>query len=360
MTTRELADGHIRARRSGRLGHVILDRPSAINALTTQMVAAITEVLTEWAVDPLVDTVVLTGEGSRGLCAGGDIVAMTAGDDGALDSAARFLTTEYRLNAMIAHYPKPFVAIMDGIVLGGGVGLSAHGSHRVVTQRSKVGMPETAIGFVPDVGATWLLSRAPGHLGTHLALTGSTVPGEDAIATGLADVMIDSASIAALLEALETTDVDSAIADYAVTPPESTLLAAADWIDRAYAAETVAGIRQRLRASTEPDAAAAADTIESRSPSAVVTTLEALRRARSFATLEEALNQEFRVALHLVLAPDFSEGVRAQLVVKDRQPKWNPDDVNAVDHRAVEAAFAPIDGHPDPLDLPTTTPEEHP
>ena len=360
MTTRELADGHIRVKRAGRLGHVILSRPASINALTTPMVSAITDVLSDWAVDPLVETVVLTGDGSRGLCAGGDIVAMTSGDGGALASAARFLTTEYRLNAMIAHYPKPFVAIMDGIVLGGGVGLSAHGSHRVVTERSKIGMPETAIGFVPDVGATWLLSRAPGHLGTHLALTGSIVSGEDAIAVGLADVMIDSESISALVQALETTDADSAIARYVVTPPESKLRAAAGWIDRAYAAETAASILERLRATTEQDALAAAETIESRSPSAVVTTLETLRRARSFATLEQALNQEFRVGLHLALAPDFAEGVRAQLVGKDRQPKWNPDSVHAVDQREVEAAFEPIDAHPDPLDLPATTLEEHP
>ncbi|MGV8883806.1 MAG: 3-hydroxyisobutyryl-CoA hydrolase [Rhodoglobus sp.] len=360
MTTRELADGHIRAKRAGRLGHVILTRPSAINALTTPMVSAITNVLAEWAADPLVDTVVLTGDGSRGLCAGGDIVAMTSGDGGALASVARFLTTEYRLNAMIAHYPKPVVAIMDGIVLGGGVGLSAHGSHRVVTERSKIGMPETAIGFVPDVGASWLLGRAPGHLGTHLALTGSIVSGEDAIAVGLADVMIPSESIDALVEALETADAGSAIARYVVTPPESRLRAAAGWIDRAYAAETAAAIIKQLRATNEPDALAAAETIESRSPSAIVTTLETLRRARSFATLEEALNQEFRVALHLALAPDFAEGVRAQLVDKDRQPKWNPESVDAVDLLAVEAAFEPIGAHPDPLDLPTTTREEHP
>lgn len=358
MTTRELAEGHIRVRRAGRLGHVMLCRPSAINALTTPMVGAISDVLAEWAVDPLVETVVLTGDGGRGLCAGGDIVAMTSGEGGSLASAARFLTAEYRLNAMIAHYPKPFVAIMDGIVLGGGVGVSAHGSHRIVTERSKVGMPETAIGFVPDVGATWLLSHAPGHLGTHLALTGSIVSGEDAIAVGLADVMIDSESIDALVEALETTDAHSAIARFVVTPPKSSLRAAAGWVDRAYAAESAAAILEQLRATNEPDALAAAETIESRSPSAVVTTLETLIRARSFATLEEALNQEFRVALHLALAPDFAEGVRAQLVDKDRQPKWNPESVHSVDHRAVDAAFEPIDAHPDPLDLTTTTREE--
>ena len=323
------------------------------------MVGAITEILAGWAVDPLVDTVVLTGEGGRGLCAGGDIVAMTSGENGALASAARFLTTEYRLNAMIAHFPKPFVAIMDGIVLGGGVGLSAHGSHRIVTERSKVGMPETAIGFVPDVGSTWLLSRVHGHLGTHLALTGSIVPGEDAIAVGLADVMIDSTTIAAFVEALATTDVDSAIARYVVTPPESKLLAAADWIDRAYDAATAAEILERLRATGDPDAVAAADTIESRSPSAVVTTLETLRRARSLSTLEEALNQEFRVALHLALAPDFSEGVRAQLVGKDRQPQWTPGTLSAIDNHSVASAFDPVDGHPDPLALPTTAPREH-
>ena len=351
MTTQELADGQVRARRAGRLGHLILNRPSAINALNIAMVRALADVLAGWAADPTVLTVVLTGEGERGLCAGGDIVAMTSGEHGALASAAHFLTIEYRLNAMIASYPKPFVAVMDGIVLGGGVGLSAHGSHRVVTERSKVGMPETAIGFLPDVGGTWLLTHAPGHLGTHLALTGSVVRGQDAIAAGLADVMIDSVSIPALLEALESADADSAIAAFVTEPPPSALAAASEWIDEVYQAPTVQGILDRLSASAVAEANAAATTIESRSPSAVLTTFEALRRTRALGTLEEALNQEFRAELHLAMAPDFAEGVRAQLVGKDREPKWNPSTLAAVDPKAVEAAFDPVDGHPDPFDV---------
>lgn len=352
MTTRTLADGQVLTRRSGGLGHLILNRPEAINALNIAMVRAIAETLDDWSTDPGVVVVALTGAGDRGMCSGGDIVAMTSGEHGALASAAEFLTVEYRLNATIALYPKPIVAIMDGLVLGGGIGLSSHASHRIVTERSRVGMPETRIGFLPDVGGTWLLSRSPGHLGTHLALTGAIVPGEDGIAAGLADVMIDSRSIPALLEALELGEVDAAISAVRVDPPSSALAAAAQWIDEAYAAETVPEILDRLRASGVNAARDAASTIDAQSPSAVLTTFEAVTRAREFTSLEQALNQEFRAELHLAIAPDFAEGVRAQLIDKDRQPRWSPASMSEVDPAVIQAAFEPIPGHPDPLPIP--------
>ena len=189
--------------RRGQLGHVILNRPRAINALTHGMITAITAQLLAWRDEPSVATVLITGNGERGLCAGGDIVGLyRAATEGDPDSAARFWADEYRMNALIAEYPKPYVAIMDGIVLGGGIGIGAHGSHRIVTERSSLGLPEVGIGFVPDVGSTWLLSRAPGELGTHVALTAGSVGARTPILLGLADALVPSDRLDELVAAL--------------------------------------------------------------------------------------------------------------------------------------------------------------
>ena len=174
----------------GHAGHLVLNRPKAINALTHEMVTIIRGILAEWATDPAVQTVVLSGSGERGLCAGGDIVSIYHDGIAGGTASTDFWADEYRLDAEIASYPKPFVAIMDGIVLGGGIGLSAHADVRVVTERSKIGMPETGIGFFPDVGGTYLLAHSPGELGTHLALTSGRLNAADAILTGLADVHV--------------------------------------------------------------------------------------------------------------------------------------------------------------------------
>ncbi len=320
--------------RRGQLGHIILNRPRAINALTTDMVLAIQPQLDAWADDDSVATVLITGAGERGLCAGGDIVSMyNDAKSGNLANSARFLSNEYRLNSAIANYPKPYVAIMDGIVLGGGIGLSAHGSHRVVTERSKIGMPETGIGFFPDVGGTWLLSHAPGELGTHLALTAGSVGAGDAIAAGLADHYVPSGRLAALVTALETTDAESAVRQAAMPAPESALAARRAVIDEAYSAPTAAEIVDWL--GTDP---AAAD-ILSKSPTAVSVTFEALRRAKSLPSLEAALAQEYRMALRSLRAPDFAEGVRAQVIDKDRRPKWSPPTLGEVRPVDVAAYF---------------------
>ena len=227
----DAAEPEVLLEKRGRLGHVILNRPRAINALTHGMVREIQAALDEWAGDDSVQTVLLTGSGERGLCAGGDVVALYRDAiEGDGRASAGFWADEYRLNASIASYPKPYVAVMDGLVLGGGIGLSAHGSHRIVTERSKLGMPETGIGFVPDVGGTWLLSHAPGELGTYLGLTAGSVRAGDAIALGLADSYVPSVRIAALAEALETTDAETAIAAVSEPAPESPLLAQQPWI----------------------------------------------------------------------------------------------------------------------------------
>lgn len=331
----------------GRLGVLTLNRPAALNALTHGMVVMMRAALDEWAARDDVAAVAVVGAGERGLCSGGDIVALyrDATAHGGAASAA-FWSDEYRLNATIARYPKPYIALMHGIVLGGGVGISAHGSHRIVTERSKVGMPETGIGFLPDVGGTWLLSRAPGELGTHLALTGSMAGAGDAIAVGLADRFVPSERLPALLAALElaggATDVDAAIDRFAEPAPEAPLLAERAWIDAAYAGDEATAAIDRMRASGIETALAAADAIAARSPTAVAVTFAALRRSARAESLEAALALEFRAALRSLAAPDFAEGVRAQVIDKDRSPRWSPATLDEVDADRVDAYFAPL------------------
>ncbi|KXX61806.1 enoyl-CoA hydratase/isomerase family protein, partial [Rhodococcus sp. LB1] len=327
---------------SGGLGRIVLNRPRAINALNHAMVRQIAAALTEWSGDDAVRAVVITGAGERGLCAGGDIVSIyhDAKDGGT--GSREFWREEYILNAAIANYGKPYVAIMDGIVMGGGVGVSAHGSVRIVTERSMIGMPETGIGFVPDVGGTYLLARTPGELGTHIALTTARLSAGDAIACGFADHFIPSGRIEQFIDALSTTSVQEALGAFTEPAPASELLAQQDWIDAAYSADTVADIVARLRGSGVPEAEKAAEQVRSKSPTACAVTLKSLRRARQAGSLEEVLDDEFRVSVACLRSPDLVEGIRAQVVDKDRNPHWSPATIEEVDPARVDAFFAPL------------------
>ncbi|MCC6854984.1 MAG: enoyl-CoA hydratase/isomerase family protein [Microbacteriaceae bacterium] len=330
----------------GSLGHVLLNRPQAINALTHEMVVEIAAALAAWATDDSVETVAISGAGERGLCAGGDVTAMyrSAVAEGAAAGvdAAAFWADEYALNSTVAHYPKPYVALMTGVVLGGGVGVSAHGSHRVVTETTKLGMPEVTIGFVPDVGGTRLLARAPGELGTHLALTGGTMTGADAIALGFADWCVPSVALPALLDDLERMPAADAIARHAAAVPASDLLTQRAWVDEAYAGDDPVVIVGRLENSGVAEARAAASVIRSKSPTSVAVALEALRRAARLNTLEEVLDQEYRVGLRMLAGADMREGIRAQVIDKDRTPHWRPPTLEQVDHADVLHYFEPL------------------
>lgn len=330
-------------RRDGYVGHIILNRPKAINALTHAMVTRIAAALDAWEHDDGVATVLLTGAGERGLCAGGDIVAIHGDAVNQGTATEHFWADEYRLNARIARYPKPYVAIMDGLVLGGGIGVSAHGSLRVVTERTKAGMPETSIGFVPDVGGTHLLSRAPGELGTHAGLTAAFLSGSDAIALGLADYFVDSNDLSALVKDLAMTGAEEAVQAAARDRfPPSALAADRAWIDGCYAFDTVEEILAALRKSQEPAAQAAGEAILAKSPTALKLALESLRRARTLRSLEEVLEQEFRVSLRCLAGPDLPEGIRAQVIDKDRSPQWTPGALEAVSAAGVAGYFAPL------------------
>jgi len=330
----------------GGVGLITLNRPKAINSLNQSMVDALRAVLTRWEGDDAVRTVVLSGAGERGLCAGGDVVAVyhSARKDGV--EVRRFWRDEYLLDGQIGRFPKPYVSLMDGIVMGGGVGVSAHGSVRVVTETSKVAMPEVGIGFIPDVGGAFLLSRAPGGLGLHAALTGAPFSGADAIAMGFADHYMPHSELDAFTAAIVADGVERALARHAVEPPPSELAAQRDWIDECYAGDSVADIVAALRGRRGPGAEAAnaaADLVGSRSPIAASVALEAVRRAAKLETLEDVLIQDYRVSSASARSHDLVEGIRAQIIDKDRNPKWSPATLADITSADIDAYFAPVD-----------------
>lgn len=327
----------------GSVGRITLNRPKAINSLTHPMVTRIGAALTAWQDDDAVACVIVDGAGERGLCAGGDVVAIyhSAKADGA--EARQFWHDEYLVNAQIGRYPKPYVAIMDGITMGGGVGISAHGSVRIATDTTKMAMPEVGIGFIPDVGGTYLLARTPGLLGLHAALSGAPFTGADAIAMGFADHFVPHERLEAFLATATADGPVAAVAAHAQEPPPSPLLAQRDWIDECYAGDTVPDILAALGDRGGDQAAKAAELISSRSPVALAVTLEAVRRAGTLTSLEDVLRQEFRTSCASLRSHDLVEGIRAQLIDKDRNPKWSPPSSEAVTTADVEAYFAPAD-----------------
>ncbi len=353
MTERAPDGPEVLFERRGPLAVITLNRPRAVNALTAGMVGMILQQLTAWAGDDGVASVLVQGAGERGLCAGGDIVAIYEDIPHGGNRTADFWQAEYRMNSLIARYPKPYVALMDGLVLGGGVGISAHGSVRVVTERTRTGMPETTIGFAPDVGGTFLLARAPGETGTHAALTGAHLDGPDALYLGLADHYVPSARLPRLVASLESESPEAAVERWSEEALPSALAGQREWIDACYAEPDAADIVRRLRTwqgRGAAEAQQAADAIESKSPTSVKVTLESLRRARGL-SLDEALAEEYRVGLHFLAGPDFREGIRAQVVDKDRTPRWQPPTLAEVRPEHVARFFQPLDGRE--LDLGT-------
>ncbi|GAY08139.1 3-hydroxyisobutyryl-CoA hydrolase [Pseudonocardia sp. N23] len=340
-----MSEPPVLVRREGALGRLTLNKPRALNAIDHEMVRLLAAALDEFERDDAVTSVAVDGAGDRGLCAGGDVRFLlddlaTGGHHG-----AALLADEYRLDARIAAYPKPYVAFMDGVVMGGGVGVSAHGSVRVVTERSVVAMPEVTIGYVPDVGGTWLLGHAPGETGLHAALTAARLGPADAIACGLADLQVDD--LRALLDALR--DGASAMAaaeDLAVDPGPSALYAAREWIDPCYEAPDLPGIRDALARDPHPDARAAADALGRAAPLASTLALRAIRDARGLPDLEDALRVEYLLTRCAVRWPDFAEGVRAVLVDRDGTPAWTPatfEDVTADTEHAFLSLTRPDD-----------------
>jgi len=314
----------------GAAGFVTLNRPKALNALNHGMVKALTRQLAEWAGNDGVRHVVIRGEGEKAFCAGGDIRsiydARMAGESGLTD----FFHDEYLLNARIKTYPKPYVSLIDGIVMGGGVGVSVHGSHRVGTENTMFAMPETGIGFFPDVGGTWFLPRMPKATGIYCALSAGRLKQGDAIETGVLTHTTARGCLPALEEALvETDDVGAALGAFHVDAAPSELMARADLIEEIFSAPTVAEVMRRLDACEDPWGGKVAAGIRSKSPTSVHLAFEQMQRG---ARLDFAgcMRLEYRIVTKILEGHDFFEGVRALLVDKDQAPKWQPDRLDQI------------------------------
>jgi enoyl-CoA hydratase len=347
-TAAAVVEPELIVRREGAAGVIRLNRPKALNALTLEMGRGIAVALDAFEADPKVALVLLEGAGARGLCAGGDIRGLYESARAGGDLGKVFWREEYILNARIASYPKPYVALMDGIVMGGGVGLASHGSHRIVTEKSKVGMPEVSVGFFPDVGGTWLLSRAPGELGTYFGLTGQAMTGADAVYAGFADVVVASDKLPALREALtRAPDQASAKAVRAIingfaTPNVAAPIAAQQGlIDALFGHDSIEEIVTALAHHPSEFAQGALQSILGNSPTGLKLTLKLLRMARSSSSLEECLSREYAAALEIFVNHDFPEGIRAAVIDKDRNPQWKPARIEDVTPEIIARYFVP-------------------
>lgn len=339
-------DQAVQVWREARAGRIRLNRPSALNALNLSMVQTMRAALRDFADDPAVH-LVLVDAPVRGFCAGGDVRGMReaalAGDHAAIEA---FFAGEYALNQEIADFPKPYVALVDGFCLGGGVGISAHGSHRIATERAMFAMPETAIALFPDVGMSFFLPRLPGALGMYLGLTGARMSGADAVHAGFATHFVPADRLEALAAAIVRDGV-AVIAGFAGALPGFSLAAVRPLIDDVFAAPSVGEILRRLRASPEPFAAASLAQLEANSPNAIHWSFEILRLGAG-RSLSECLAAELALVRQIALHPEFFEGVRAMLVDKDRSPNWQPARLDSVDQDAISALFAAMPPAADP------------
>jgi enoyl-CoA hydratase len=331
--------------RRGAAGLVTLNRPKALNAVTHAMVRALAAQLAIWADDPVVTRVIVTAAGDKAFCAGGDIRALYEfGRAGRFDEALAFWREEYQLNAFIKHYPKPYVSLIDGIVMGGGVGISVHGSHRVAGDRYSFAMPEVGIGFFPDVGATWFLPRLPGEVGAWITLTGGRVNGGDAARAGLATHRVPSVRFPELLEGLcGTVPVDALLGAFAEPPGAGPLTVHRTSIDQAFTGNSVDDILTALdRNESDAEwASAAAATIRTKSPTSLRLALAQVRAGADL-TFEGCMATEFRIVSRLVHGHDVYEGVRAVLIDKDNAPHWQPARLADVTDAEIARHFAPL------------------
>ena len=349
MTDTVVAKGDLIARKEGSVGILRLNRPKAINAVTLEMFHDIDKALDAFEADPEIAVIVLEGAGERGLCAGGDIRALWESSKAKGDLGKILWRDEYILNARIKKFPKPYVAFMDGIVMGGGVGLSAHASHRVVTDKTKLAMPEVGLGFFPDVGGTWLLSHSPGEIGTYFGLTGQTMNGPDAIHARFADAVVPSSKLPALREALTkvalgttSADVMKLIEGFSTGETAGPVAAMQAKIDALLSHDRMEDVVAALQRDGSDFAEATLKTLNEKSPRGMVVTLKLLRLARTTRSLEECLVREYRAALEVFASDDFREGVRAAVIDKDRNPRWSPPRIEDVTPAMVAPYFAEI------------------
>lgn len=330
----------------GKAGFVILNRPKALNAINHAMVKAMAEQLMRWAEDPEIAHIVVTGAGDKAFCAGGDIRSIyDARMGGQTDGLSAFFRDEYILNAQIKAYPKPYVALINGIVMGGGVGVSVHGSHRIGTEKTLFAMPETGIGFFPDVGGTYFLPRMPRNSGIYCALSAGRLKQGDALATGVLTHAISEESLADLERDLETADdVGAVLAPYLVTPDKGPVSDNLDVIDEVFSAAAVEDILSRLEKSDTDFAAKTVGAIRQKSPTSVLLAFEQMKRGGQL-SFNECMKLEYRIVSRILQGTEFYEGIRAVLVDKDQTPKWSPSQISQVDSADLASYFEePADG----------------
>ncbi|WP_198372412.1 enoyl-CoA hydratase/isomerase family protein [Roseomonas rosulenta] len=335
----DTAEPSLIARREGQAGTLLMNRPKALNALDLPMIRAFAAAIATWRDDPAVRLVVLEGAGGRAFCAGGDVRAVRAAaisrDRAAVEA---FFSEEYAVNTGIATFPKPWVSLIDGVCMGGGIGVAVHNGPRVVTEHALVAMPETAIALFPDVGTSYVLPRLPGAIGTWLALTGARLTGADSVHAGLATHFVPREHLPALRAAL-VQDSTEAVARFAVTPPEASFAAHRPAIDRCFGQSSIAAILAALDAEGTEWAAAQASILRRMSPTSLCVSLELLRRGAG-QDLAACLATELALTRVVVNDhPDFAEGVRSVLVDKDGAPKWQPARIEDVDPAAIAAMF---------------------
>ena len=342
-------EGDLIVRREGAAGIIRLNRPKALNAMTYEMSLGIDAALDRFESDSAIAVVVLEGAGERGLCAGGDIRGLYESSKAGGDLGKIFWRQEYLMNARIAKYKKPYVAFMDGLVMGGGVGLSAHARHRVVTEKTKLAMPEVGLGFFPDVGGTWLLSRSPGEIGAYFGLTGQNMNGGDAIFARFADAVVPSGKLAALREALTavksgiaSNEIKALIDGFSTGETAGPIAGMREAIDLWFAHDRMEDIFADLARDNSEFAQSTLKALNEKSPRGMVVTLKLLRLARRASSLEECLVREYRAALEVFRSDDFREGIRAAVIDKDRKPRWSPPRLEDVTPAMLAPYFAEI------------------
>ncbi|MBA8876410.1 enoyl-CoA hydratase/isomerase family protein [Phyllobacterium myrsinacearum] len=336
-------EGEIAFETKGKAGLVRLTRPKALNALTPVMIRALSRALHAWAIDPDIACVIVEGEG-RAFCAGGDILAVYhAGRAG--KPLYDFFYDEYRLNAFIRHFPKPYISLIDGIVMGGGVGISAHGSHRIVTENVMFAMPEVGIGFFPDVGGSAFLPHMPEHFGTYLALTGNRIRQGDCLQSGIATHAIRAKDKEAIRRALiRTGDPEQALHGKTINPDYETSEKIRDMIGVLFDSQTLGGCLIRLAAAGvngNEDAQRVLDIVRTRSPTSLHVTFRQIEEGRDL-DMDQCMQMEYRILSRMLESHDFYEGIRALLIDKDNTPVWQPATIEDVTTEMVDAYFAPL------------------
>lgn len=339
------------AGQAGDLGLITLNRPQALNALSHEMIIKMYQQLIHWRGDTEVKAIVIQGSGEKAFCAGGDIRKVYDAKNDESLAMKQFFWDEYRLNSLIHHYSKPYIALLNGITMGGGGGVSLHGSHRVATEKFLFAMPETGIGFFPDIGGSYFLPRCKGQMGIYLGLTGARIKAAEALYLNLVNHFVGAEKLSELISVLAASDlgkdpcqkVTEILTEFSTQSPDSSLAELQNEVDDCFDKNSIEAILERLEKSDNADCQGMVKTILSKSPTSLKVTLEQLHRGKNL-DFNACMQMEYRLMIRFLQGHDFYEGVRAVIVDKDQKPQWNPSTLNGVTSQAVAHYFAPLEG----------------